>query len=106
MVAIEDVLRAAGDGDPLVTKVLRQAAEYLGRTICQINLLLNPEQIIIAGPLAELEDGFLKPIRNVVEGLTPQLHGLVPRIEASQIGEFGGALGAAALAVHNWTPAR
>jgi N-acetylglucosamine repressor len=106
MVTIEDVLRAAGSGDPLVAKVLRQAAEYIGRTICQINLLLNPEQIIIAGPLAELEDGFLKPIRNVVEGLTPQLHGLVPRIEASQIGEFGGALGAAALAVHNWTPTR
>jgi N-acetylglucosamine repressor len=105
-VTIEDTLRAASSGDPLVAKVLLQAAEYLGRTICQINLLLNPEEIIIAGPLAELEDAFLQPIRNVVERLTPQLHGLVPRIEASQIGEFGGALGAAALAVHNWTPTR
>ncbi len=105
-VTIEEILRAARDGDPLVVKVLHQTAAYIGRAICQINLLLNPEQIIIAGPLAELDDGFLKPIREVVERLTPQLHGRVPRIEASQIGEFGGALGAAALAVHHWSPAR
>jgi N-acetylglucosamine repressor len=106
MVAIEDVLRAAQGGDPLVAKVLHQTAEYLGRTICQINLLLNPEQIIIAGPLTELDEAFLKPIRAVVDRLTPQLHGRVPRIEASQTGEFGGALGAAALAVHHWSPTR
>jgi predicted NBD/HSP70 family sugar kinase len=105
-VTIEEVLRAARRSDPLVIKILHQTAQYLGRTICQINLLLNPELIIIAGPLAELEDGFLKPIHDVVERLTPKLHGRVPRIEASQIGEFGGALGAAALALHHWTPTR
>jgi predicted NBD/HSP70 family sugar kinase len=105
-VTIEEVLRAARRSDPLVTKVLNQTAAYLGRTICQINLLLNPELIIIAGPLAELEDAFLKPIRDLVEQLTPKLHGRVPRIEASQIGEFGGAMGAAALALHHWTPTR
>jgi N-acetylglucosamine repressor len=104
MVTLEELLRAARGEDPLVSKVLRQTTEYLGRTICQINLLLNPELVIVAGPLAELDDGFLKPIRQVVEQLTPQLHGQVPRIEASQIGEFGGALGAAALAVHHWSP--
>ena len=106
MVTIEDLLRAARSGDPLVVKVLHQAAEYLGRTICQINLLLNPEQIIIAGPLTELDEAFLTPIRAVVDRLTPQLHGRVPRIEASQTGEFGGALGAAALAMHHWSPTR
>ncbi len=105
-VSIEEVLDAARRGDPLVVKVLRRMAGYLGRTICQINLLLEPEQIIIVGPLAELEEAFLKPIREVVERLTPQLHGQVPRIEASQIGDYGGALGAAALAVHHWRPSR
>jgi glucokinase len=102
---IEDVIFAARRGDPLVLTVLARAAEQLGRALCQINLLLNPEQIIIAGPLAELEQHFLAPVRHVVESLTPQLHGRVPRIEASQMGEYGGALGAAALAVHHWTPA-
>jgi predicted NBD/HSP70 family sugar kinase len=103
--AIEDIVNAARNDDSLVLGVLGQAAAYLGRTICQINLLLNPEQVIIAGPLAELDKSFLVPIRNVVEQLTPKLHGRVPKIEASQMGEFGGALGAAALAVHHWAPA-
>jgi N-acetylglucosamine repressor len=103
--AIEHVLTAARDGDPLVVRVLGRAAAYLGRTICQINLLLNPEQIIIAGPLAQLDQSFLAPLRIVVDELTPKLHGRVPRIEASQMGEFGGALGAAALAVQHWAPA-
>lgn len=68
--------------------------------------MLNPEQVIIGGPLAELGNTFLEPIRQVVKGLTPQLHARVPRIVASEFGEFGGALGAAALAVHQWTPTR
>jgi N-acetylglucosamine repressor len=105
-VTIEEMLHAARDDDPLVASILRQTAEHIGRTICQINLLLNPEQVVIAGPLAELDHAFLKPIREVVERLTPPLHAGVPRIVASQIGEFGGALGAAALAVHHWRPAR
>ena len=103
-IALEDMLRAARDGDPLVTRILRQTATVLGRTICQINVLLNPEQVIIGGPLAELGHAFLDPIREVVEQLTPELHARVPRIVASQFGEFGGALGAAALAVHQWSP--
>ena len=75
-----------------MTKVLSQTAEYVGRTICQLNLLLNPELVVIAGPLAELDRTFLQPVREIVERLTPQLHGRVPRIVASEVGEFGGAL--------------
>ncbi|HEX5472155.1 MAG TPA: ROK family protein [Lacipirellulaceae bacterium] len=104
-VGLEDMLRAAHNDDQLVTKVLRTTAEYVGRTVCQINLLLSPELIVIAGPLAGLDRAFLQPVREIVERLTPRLHGRVPRIVASQIGEFGGALGAAALAVHHWRPA-
>ncbi len=103
-VPLEDMLRAARDDDPLVSKVLHQTAEYVGRTICQMNLLLNPQQVIIAGPLADLDRTFMQPIREIVERLTPRLHGRVPQIVASQMGEFGGALGAAALAVHHWSP--
>jgi N-acetylglucosamine repressor len=104
-VSFESMLRAARNDDPLVTKVLNQAAAFIGRTICQVNLLLNPELIVIAGPLAELDRAFLQPVRETVERFTPRLHGRVPRIIASEVGEFGGALGAAALAVHHWSPA-
>lgn len=104
--SIDELLLAARQKDDLVERILQRAAECLGRTICQINLLLNPELIIVAGPLAQLEDQFLSPIRKIVERLTPPLHGRVPRIIASQIGDFAGALGAATLAVHDWRPPR
>jgi hypothetical protein len=61
---------------------------------------------VIAGPLAQLGNIFLDPIREVVASLTPPLHAQPPRIVASQLGEYGGALGAAAMAVNQWKPTR
>jgi N-acetylglucosamine repressor len=104
--ALADVLVAAREGDALVREVLLNTGRVLGQTISQLNLLLNPEQIVIAGPLAQLGNIFLDPIREVVASLTPPLHAQPPRIVASQLGEFGGALGAAAMAVNQWKPAR
>jgi N-acetylglucosamine repressor len=105
-VTLEEMLEAARDGDLVVRQVLERTGRVLGRTISQINLLFNPEQVIIAGPLAALGNVFLARIQEVVEDLTPALHAQTPRIVASQLGEFGGALGAAAMAVHQWKPAR
>jgi glucokinase len=101
---VEDLLRAAREGDQLVLEKLRLASEILGRTICQMSLLLNPEMVIVAGPLAELGDLFLQPMRQAAARFTPALHARTPRIVASQLGEYSGALGAAAQAVHQWEP--
>jgi glucokinase len=105
-VALEDVLQAARSRDPLVIGTLRRAATSLGEMISQLNLLLSPEQIVIAGPLAGLGNLFLDPVREEVARLAPPLHAHPPRIVASQLGDYGGALGAAAIAVHQFMPAR
>lgn len=104
--ALDEALRGAADGDALVCEVLCDAAEAVGRVISQFNLLLNPQQIILAGPLADLGESFLAPIRQMVERLTPPKSGSIPPIVASELGSHGGALGAAALAMHQWKPAR
>jgi glucokinase len=101
---VDDLSRAASEGDQLVHAKLHQAAEILGRTICQMSLLLNPEAVIVAGPLAELGDLFLEPMRQTAARYTPALHARTPRIVASQLGQYSGALGAAAQAVHQWEP--
>ena len=105
-VVLEDMLAAAQQGDALVVEVLRLAAEAVGRVIAPVSLLLNPQQVIVAGPLAQLTDAFLAPLREVVEPLSSTRHAKAPRIVASQFGTHGGALGAAALAVHRWQPSR
>ncbi len=105
-VTLDEMLRGAIDSDPLVLKVLDRAAQAVGRVISQISLLLNPNKVIIAGPLTQLTDAFLQPVAKVVnEWITP-LHAKVPHVVASQFGSHGGALGAAALAVHQWKPSR
>lgn len=104
-VLLAEVLQAARDGDLLVMDVLHGAVQAIGEAISQLDLLLNPEQVVLAGPLAELGELFLEPLRNVVARRTPQQHAPPPRLVASQLGEFGGALGAAAIAVHQWRPA-
>jgi glucokinase len=101
---VDDLSRAARDGDQLVLEKLQGAGEILGRTICQMSLLLNPEMVIVAGPLAELGDLFLDPMRQAAARHTPALHARTPRIVASQLGQYSGALGAAAQAVHQWEP--
>jgi predicted NBD/HSP70 family sugar kinase len=103
---LSDILRAAGEGDRLVVETLRRAATALGEVICQLSLLLNPKQIVIAGPLAALETTFLAPIREAVAGQAPPLHAQAPEIVGSMLGDFGGALGAAAIALHEFAPAR
>lgn len=105
-VALEDMIAAAESCEPLILDVLESAADAVGRVIAQISLLLNPEKVIVAGPLAQLKDAFLEPIRQVVQPLSRTKHARAPEIVASQFGKHGGALGAAALAVHQWKPSR
>ncbi len=101
---VDDLSRAAREGDQLVLEKLQQAGEILGRTICQMSLLLNPEMVVVAGPLAELGDLFLESMRQAAVRHTPALHARTPRIVASELGQYSGALGAAAQAVHQWEP--
>jgi glucokinase len=105
-VTLIDFLKAAREGDKLVLSVLRNAGHAVGRVIGQLNLLLNPQQVIVAGPLAELGDVFLDHVRAAAAESSPGLDGDAPAIVASQLGAYAGAIGAAALAVHQWRPVR
>lgn len=103
-VTLEDMLLAAQAADPLVLRTLEQAAAAVGRVIAQCSLLLNPQRIVIAGPLATLTDAFLEPLSRAVDQYAAPQHSQKPEIVASSFGDYGGALGAAALAVHQWKP--
>lgn len=101
----EDIFQAARSGDGLVLDVLRQMGGTIGVVSAQLNLLLNPERIIIAGPLAEFAGAFVQPIRDTLELHGTHPHAATPDIAGSTLGEFAGALGGAALAARHWSPA-
>jgi N-acetylglucosamine repressor len=105
-VTLSDFLQAARDGDKFVLSVLRNAGHAVGRVVGQLNLLLNPQQVIVAGPLAELGDVFVRYVREGAALASPALNEEGPSIVPSELGAYAGAIGAAALAVHQWRPAR
>jgi len=98
-----DLVTAANTGDELATTIIRDAAHVHGWVVHQLGQLLDPERIFIAGPLIEAES-YMEAVRAAaVDSGSAELG---PRILPSSLGRFGGALGAAALAFHHWTPRR
>jgi predicted NBD/HSP70 family sugar kinase len=86
-----------------VLAALTAAAAIHGHVAAQLALLLNPQRIILVGPLAELGDPFLCPLREAMQRLCP---GEAPEAVNSDLGSYSGAIGAAALVLHQWKPAR
>lgn len=105
-ISMEDIVRAVQQRDPLALLVINEAAKCLGWAISQLLLAVDPAKIMLAGPLTLLGDHLLQPLRAVTESLTPAETRTTAEIVNSTMGEFIGALGAAALAVHEWKPAR
>jgi len=101
-----DVVRAAQQRDAVTVQIIELAAEILGRAVGQLIFALDPSRVILAGPLTLLGGTLLNPLRAKVEAIVKSSDGVMPLILNSTMGEYNGALGAAALAVHEWKPAR
>jgi glucokinase len=101
-----DVVRASSQRDRLTVQVVEVAADALGWAVGQLALALNPSQVILAGPLTLLGETLLDPLRQRAEEILRAAGGSVPAIVNSTMGEYSGAVGAAALAVDEWKPIR
>ena len=97
---LEDLvsLRTIKNGDFAI------AAQTLALALCQLNLAFNPAKIILAGTMTSQSGSFLDQVKkNIADTCAPEQR---PIVINSSLGEFNGALGAAALAVHQWKPVR
>jgi glucokinase len=101
-VPVEALLEAAKAVDKTVLGILDRAAQTFGLALNQLNCAFNPEKIILAGVLTSFGDLFLRRLEKSLETFSPP-SGLPPVVN-SNLGSFNGALGAAALAVHEWKP--
>ena len=99
---IEALLQAALAGDKVVLGFLDRVADTFGLALNQLNSAFNPEKIILAGAFTVFGEVFRKRLQQRLEAYAPP--GGVPLVFNSQLGPFNGALGAAALAVHEWRP--
>lgn len=91
------VREAAELGDAAALETLTEAATYLGLALANVVNLVNPRMVVIGGPIAQIGEPFLAPLRREVRrrALWDALAGL--EIVPSALGDAAGAIGAAAL---------
>ena len=101
---MQDIQRAIQQRDPLAVLIVEEVARSLGRGIAQLSLVVDPQKIILAGPLTMLGEALLTPMRSHIKAILDMTETRMPEVTGSTMGEFSGALGAAALALHEWKP--
>jgi glucokinase len=99
-VPLEYFIQTAQAGDKVVNRFLQEIAGRLGLMLSQLASVFDPEKIILAGALPMFGESFLKWIEKTLREYLSK----TPEVAYSALGEFNGALGAAALAVHEWKP--
>jgi glucokinase len=100
---VADLLAAADAGVQPARSVVERAAAVHAWIVHQPTLVVDPERVVIAGPLVEGQS-YLDALQAALARLGGD--GLSSRVVRSSLGPFAGALGAAALAFHHWRPAR
>ncbi len=99
----DEFIEAVKNGDEIATRVMCEVASIHGWIISQIVQLIDPELVVLAGPLTSLGDQYLDTVRTVAVKFESDYHPSVP-IRISSMGEFAGSVGAAALALEKWRP--
>jgi len=88
---------AASEGDGVALRILTQAAEHLGRGISFLLNVLNPEMIVLGGPVALAGEGFLREVRGAVARHALLPHGVA--VVPSTLGDKAELTGAVLLAM-------
>ena len=89
------VFKAAEEGDILAIDIINEAYEYLGIGIASLINLVDPELIILEGPLSQQVGGMLtKTITKAVERRKMRYAGKHTKIVVSELGDEASALGA------------
>jgi len=96
-VTTADVVRNARQGDSATLRVLEDAGVALGRALANLANLINPEVLVIGGPLAGLGEILLQPVSRGLRRHAVPVIGDTTAVVMSSLGDRAEALGAAAL---------
>lgn len=91
------VFAAAAQGDPTATQVVQEVAEHLGVAVSNLINLLNPQRIVLGGPVGHSADVLIPPLRLAVQRRAMAYPLSFAEITVSRLGPHAGAIGAAVL---------
>jgi glucokinase len=95
----EAVTEAARGGDAIAQQAVAETAEAIAMGVANLVSTFNPQVVVLGGGLMQAADLFLDPIRRAVPRWAQPLSARQCRIEATELGEDAGLLGAARLAL-------
>ncbi|MGH1526845.1 ROK family transcriptional regulator [Leifsonia sp. L25] len=98
-VTTADILRRGLEGDPAVLRVVRDAGTAIGQAIGNIANVINPELVLIGGPLVGLGDALLDPIRRGIQQNALPIIAGTTTVRVSSLGDRAESLGAAAIVI-------
>lgn len=93
------VAEAAQNGDAVASRIILEAATYLGAGMVNLVNIFNPDMIIVGGGMSKMGDMLLGPARQVVAERAFQLPAQRVRIVPSRLGDSAALLGAVAFAL-------
>ncbi len=91
------ILEAFRHGDPVIREFVVEAAEYIGKVLCDLVRVQDPHIIVIGGHILASSPEFLRMVRETFNALQPNYADDVPEIEPARFGEKSIAIGAASL---------
>ncbi|AKU18021.1 ROK family transcriptional regulator [Luteipulveratus mongoliensis] len=100
-VSTADIVRRGLEGDSATLRVIDDAGFVLGRVMASLANFVNPQVIVVGGPLAALGDAFLDPIRRGLVRHAVPVVGETTQIVVSSLGDRAEALGAASLVLQH-----
>ena len=98
-VVVDEVLRAAAEGDRAARQAVQAVARWTGLGLANLVNCLNPEMVILGGLLADLLEVAGEDIRLHMEGALVTPAHLAVRLVAPQLGRESVLLGAAEVAL-------
>lgn len=93
----KDVFDAARSGDVLCQSVISDAMKYLGIAVASCINLMDPDMIVLAGGITKSQDLFFAELMETVECYKMKYSGRNVKIATGMLGDYGTAIGAAAL---------
>jgi predicted NBD/HSP70 family sugar kinase len=95
---LDDILKAARDGDGVSISVIRDTVKYLAMAVSNIAVVIDPEVIVLGGILQSAGDLLLEPIRQECARRMPPAMQERASIEVSTLGVDAAPMGAAQFA--------
>lgn len=89
-ITTEDVFSAARQGESWPAPILADTVDFLAQAIASIQLVVDPDVILLGGGVSRSADLLIEPILARLRGAIP----ILPRLEASRLGYRAAVMGA------------